>query len=1057
MKIYIKTGVVIIVMLTYLSANIATAQTNLITSSIRSIINDTSVRLLWETHTPSLTWLTYGTSIQFGQEHKSTNYSTTHSVDLLGLTPGTNFYYHIITEDEQGVISPDTVPTLYSTFQTVGIDDIAILKARLADLQLRLSILQKTAGIKTNPTTISLTRTLKQGDTGEDVKKLQQLLNKDVRTRVSLSGAGSLGFETNYFGSKTRQAVVIFQELYPVAVLKPVGLIKGSGIVGPLTIAHLNTLYDVTASPVIAPAESRVAAIAQAPDVVNNQRGGWIGVSQGGGGSSGTTGTTNNTSAQNSSNSASPSTPASPATPASPVTPASPATPTPPAIPKAPTTPTPPIIPVVPPAPQVITSPQSNTSGYGPIAITPLAQPDYYITVTGGGTHTGSQANPFSLSEAQGFANKTENLNRSLVFSLAAGEYGTFIEKTTRGRNAWITYQGADPDNKPIFRGNALSDAIYIRNTPSAYILFTGISAYNNQEIVIEVENANYVTIRDSYIEGGRSSSSVGYAVRAFNANQFTLQNSVIRYGSNGISTYGTDDLTVINNEFVGQLIDGGHFSDTNGFVIMGNNFRDGSDPNNIYPDSHVDGVQFHATEGGIKNGLFANNRIANYNGQGLFMSHSNSLPVNIIDSIIIKRNLITGSYLASPFQIEGENLTVIQNTVDPQSPIVSLLTEKTNKSTVKDNLFTASFLNCSKNSTQDHNLISRYINFGCNGQNVPVGVHDVTGETIQLDSSGAPTVDQTFTTTAGMRVTGCMMSSTSGAVGSQLCEAIENVNPVTTPTQPTPETSEPTVVPKQATPSSNLIGYWSFDASETTNGITTDLSGQNHDGTLINSPSSVSGHRNEGLSFNDASSQSVRIDAANSVLNQGSGSYTISAWINPSDMSAFTGSHFGAGIIKSIGNSGNGSQGDFYLAVDKSGELVFTNWQSSGDVVNGRHYVDLSNPVNTEITANQWYHVAATWNGSVNNMYINGQPQTFITTNTDGGYKAATTIGSLINGAAHWQWSGGIDEVKLFNRALSDSEITSLYNDTFSTNYSKSSSFLASIWEVFLRLFHLK
>jgi len=1023
MKALSKTGVAIILTFFYFGIGVSTATTNLITASIRSTTTDTSAHLSWQTLSPSLTWVLYGTSIQFGQEYKSTEYSTTHSVDISDLTPGTNFYFHIITQDEQGIISPDTVPTLYSTFQTVGTADIAALKARLANLRLQLAELQNIIRARAVPATaLRLTRTLKQGDTGEDVKNLQQLLNKDSRTRIALSGAGSPGLETTYFGVKTRIAVIKFQELYQAAILTPVGLTKGSGLVGPLTTAQLNTVYPATntKTTAVAVTGSRAESIRNSIDFINNAKTGSRTSASGGGGSSGSLNATG-------------STPPSSA-PVKPVNPSSP-----------PRTPTPPIAP----GPTIPTKP--STSGYGPIAPMQLAHPDFYVTVTGGGTHTGNQQNPFSLSEAQSFANQTNNRNKSLVFSLAPGEYGSFTEQSTRGKNAWVTYQGDNFSNRPIFRGNALEDAIYIRNTPSAYIIFANISAYNNREIPIEVENADYVTIRDSYIEGGNAQSSVGYSVRIFNADHFTLQNSIIRYGSNGISTYGTNELAIINNEFVGQLIDGGHFSDADGFVIIGNDFHDGSDPNRVYPESHVDGVQFHATEGGIRNGRFATNRISNFNGQGLFMGHASNLPIDIINSIEVSGNLITGSYLASPFQIEGDNLTVTNNTIAPQSPIVSLLTEDTNRSNVQNNLFTASFLNCSKNATQDHNLISRYITFGCNGLNVPVGTHDVTGVTIQLDSHNAPTVDQTFTTTAGLRVTGCAMSSTGGAVGSQACEAVNTTNPnPVIPISP-PPTSSNSVSP---TTSDNLIGYWSFDTADTANGIATDTSGQNHNGTLVNTPLSISGHLNEALSFNDANSQSVRIDASNSVLNQGSGSYTISAWINASDLNAFTGSHFGAGIIKSIGNAGNGSQGDFYLAVDNAGELVFTNWQASGNVPDGRHYVDLNNPANTTITANQWYHVAATWNESANAMYINGQPQTFITTNTDGGYKSATTIGSLINGAAHWQWSGGIDEVKLFNRALSQSEIASIYSDTFSTNNQNINSFLSNIWTAFSSLF---
>jgi hypothetical protein len=219
-----------------------------------------------------------------------------------------------------------------------------------------------------------------------------------------------------------------------------------------------------------------------------------------------------------------------------------------------------------------------------------------------------------------------------------------------------------------------------------------------------------------------------------------------------------------------------------------------------------------------------------------------------------------------------------------------------------------------------------------------------------------------------------------------------------------------------------------------------------------VNGPNPIEGRAGQALGFTDASDQSVRLDAFNSVLNQGSRPYTISAWIYPTDMSALIGSHYGAGIIKSIGNGGNGAQGDFYLSVASNGELVFTNWQGPGDQPGSRHYVDLGNPANTAITANQWYHVAGTWDGAANAMYINGAPQTFLSMNADGGYSASTYIGALISGAAHWQWTGGIDEVRLYGQALSASQINALYSGTLSS--AGRSSFLGSLFDVLGRLF---
>ena len=82
-------------------------------------------------------------------------------------------------------------------------------------------------------TTISTTfyRNLTIGSKGDDVKKLQQLLNADIETRIASSGAGSPCNETTYFGPGTRSAVIKYQQKYHIT--------PASGYVGPLTRTKL--------------------------------------------------------------------------------------------------------------------------------------------------------------------------------------------------------------------------------------------------------------------------------------------------------------------------------------------------------------------------------------------------------------------------------------------------------------------------------------------------------------------------------------------------------------------------------------------------------------------------------------------------------------------------------------------------------------------------------------------------------------------------------------------------------------------------------------------------
>jgi len=81
---------------------------------------------------------------------------------------------------------------------------------------------------------------LTMGNRNEDVFRLQQYLNNNGFT-VSLSGSGSKGNETNFFGPLTKAALKSFQEAYRPEILTPLGLQMGTGFFGNSTRAFINS------------------------------------------------------------------------------------------------------------------------------------------------------------------------------------------------------------------------------------------------------------------------------------------------------------------------------------------------------------------------------------------------------------------------------------------------------------------------------------------------------------------------------------------------------------------------------------------------------------------------------------------------------------------------------------------------------------------------------------------------------------------------------------------------------------------------------------------------
>jgi fibronectin type 3 domain-containing protein len=197
----------------------------------------------------------------------------------------------------------------------------------------------------------------------------------------------------------------------------------------------------------------------------------------------------------------------------------------------------------------------------------------------------------------------------------------------------------------------------------------------------------------------------------------------------------------------------------------------------------------------------------------------------------------------------------------------------------------------------------------------------------------------------------------------------------------------------------SGLIGYWKFD--EGSGVIASDSSGNNNFGVLAASPTWVTPGKvgPSALQFNAASLQSVSVsDSASLDQTQG---LSITAWIKASDWN-------GNRRLVQKGDSDN----QYRLLVE-----------------NGVFKFDLTG-VGTLTTAlpptGSYVHVAGTWNGSTMAIYFNGVLKASLAaTGTNATTTDSLTIaGKNGSGTAGDYFQGTMDDVRVYNRGLSVSEI---------------------------------
>ncbi len=213
--------------------------------------------------------------------------------------------------------------------------------------------------------------------------------------------------------------------------------------------------------------------------------------------------------------------------------------------------------------------------------------------------------------------------------------------------------------------------------------------------------------------------------------------------------------------------------------------------------------------------------------------------------------------------------------------------------------------------------------------------------------------------------------------------------------------------------PTNGLMFYWKLD--EATGLTATDSSGNGRDGTFTGFPGDntqwITGYTNGGVHFAPTVSGSTASGMA--IVSPSLGTMTSTTWaawcrVNTNSPNSF-GNVIGVGIGVGAGHN---------LGFDTSGKFPRLLWNNGA--------TPSTTIASTETIDTNWNHLAVTWDAGTSNLtlYVNGAAKANSTT---AGGRSWTTINVGRRGNQQFAYKDDIDEIFVYNRALTPLEIGTL------------------------------
>lgn len=197
------------------------------------------------------------------------------------------------------------------------------------------------------------------------------------------------------------------------------------------------------------------------------------------------------------------------------------------------------------------------------------------------------------------------------------------------------------------------------------------------------------------------------------------------------------------------------------------------------------------------------------------------------------------------------------------------------------------------------------------------------------------------------------------------------------------------------------LVGYWPMD--EGSGDVVADLSGNSNDGLILGGATWTVGMFGAGVMF-DAEGELISVPHSDTL--DITGAFTLSAWIYPTEFGSWR------GVIGKWGNK----------------EYVYSLWISESNLVLDIGHAECCGETaivaETSMEANQWTHVAGVSDGTTMTMYIDGEKDP-----VGGEAPEMPSFGNdfVMGDIDTWGFVGAIDEVRVYNEALEQSEVQRL------------------------------